>query len=143
VRTTRKKTGRNHEELEGHGRPRCSVPGAHLREEDDVANRLGVREQHGQAVDAEAATAGGRESVAEGAEVQGEVTDMQGALIGLGAVLAPAMILLWIGFALASVVAGLFLAGVAGRQVRAAGALISPRRAARAAARARAATPRR
>ena len=62
---------------------------------------------------------------AAGAEVQGQVTDMQSWLIGLGVMLAPAMILLWIGFALAVIVAGLFLAGVAGRQVRTAGALIS------------------
>ena len=58
-------------------------------------------------------------------EVMGEVTDMQASLIGLGAVLAPALILLWIGFGLAMIVAGLLLAGVAARQVRAAETLIS------------------
>jgi hypothetical protein len=58
-------------------------------------------------------------------EVLGEVGDMQASLIGLGAVLAPALILLWIGFGLAVIVAGLLLAGVAGRQVRAAEGLIS------------------
>jgi hypothetical protein len=59
------------------------------------------------------------------AEVLGEVKDMQASLLGPGAVLAPALILLWIGFGVAMIVAGLLLAGVAGRQVRAAEALIS------------------
>ena len=58
------------------------------------------------------------------AEVMGEVKDMQASFIALGAVLAPALILLWIGFGLAVIAAGLLLAGVAGRQVRAAEALI-------------------
>jgi hypothetical protein len=58
-------------------------------------------------------------------EVLGQVTDMRASLIGIGAVLAPALILLWIGFGLATIVAGLLLAGLAGRQVRAAEALIS------------------
>ena len=59
------------------------------------------------------------------AEVMGEVKDMQASFIALGAVLAPALILMWIGFGLAVIAAGLLLAGVAGRQVRAAEALIS------------------
>lgn len=59
------------------------------------------------------------------AEVAGEVRDLAGALIGIGAVLAPALILLWIGFGLATVVAGLLLAGLAARQVREAETLIS------------------
>jgi hypothetical protein len=59
------------------------------------------------------------------ARVLGEISDMQASLISLGAVLAPALILLWIGFGLAVVVAGLLLAGIAGRQVRAAEGLIS------------------
>ena len=59
------------------------------------------------------------------AEVAGEVKDMQASFIALGAVLAPALILMWIGFGLAVITAGLLLAGVAGRQVRAAEALIS------------------
>ena len=46
-------------------------------------------------------------------------------LIGIGAVLAPALLLLWIGFGLAGIVAGLLLAGLAARQVRDAEALIS------------------
>ena len=60
-----------------------------------------------------------------GAEVMGEVKDMQASFIALGVVLAPALILMWIGFGLAVIAAGLLLAGVAGRQVRAAEALIS------------------
>lgn len=59
------------------------------------------------------------------AEVTGEVKDLQASFIALGAVLAPALILLWIGFGLAVIAAGLLLAGVASRQVRAAEALIS------------------
>ncbi len=59
------------------------------------------------------------------AEVVGEVKDMQASFIALGVVLAPALILMWIGFGLAVIAAGLLLAGVAGRQVRAAEALIS------------------
>lgn len=43
----------------------------------------------------------------------------------MSAVLVPALILLWIGFALATLVAALLLAGVAARQVRAAETIIS------------------
>ena len=59
------------------------------------------------------------------AEVVGQVKDMQASLIALGVVLAPALVLLWIGFGVAVIAAGLLLAGIAGRQVRAAEALIS------------------
>ena len=59
------------------------------------------------------------------AEVTGEVKDLASMLIGIGAVLGPALLLLWIGFGLAGIVAGLFLAGLAARQVREAEALIS------------------
>jgi hypothetical protein len=62
---------------------------------------------------------------AGGAEVVGEVKDMKASFIALGAALAPAMILLWVGFGLAVIAAGLLLAGIAGRQVRAAETLIS------------------
>jgi hypothetical protein len=60
-----------------------------------------------------------------GAEILGEVKDGQAWLVGLGVVLAPAFFLMWIGVGLAIIVAGLLVAGIAGRQVRAAGALIS------------------
>jgi hypothetical protein len=59
------------------------------------------------------------------AVVQGEVRDLSLELVAIGAVLAPALILFAIGFALAAIVAGLALAGVASRQVRGAEALIS------------------
>jgi hypothetical protein len=59
------------------------------------------------------------------AEVSGEVKDVAGTLIGMGAVLAPALVLLWIGFGLATIVAALLLAALATRQVRDAEALIS------------------
>jgi hypothetical protein len=54
------------------------------------------------------------------AVIQGGVTDLAGALIGAGAVLAPALFLLWLGFGLATIVAALLVAGLAGRQLRAA-----------------------
>jgi hypothetical protein len=61
------------------------------------------------------------------AEVLGSVDDLATVLLGIGAVLAPAFILLWIGFALAMLAAGLLLAGLAPRQVREAEAIISER----------------
>lgn len=67
----------------------------------------------------------GTVSVASGASVAGEVRDITPQLIGLGAVLAPAVLLVFIGFALVTFVAGLALAGLAARQVRAAETLIS------------------
>lgn len=59
------------------------------------------------------------------AEIGGQVSDLSNVLINIGAVLAPAIILLWIGFGLATIVAGLVLAGLAARQVRDAEAVIS------------------
>ena len=59
------------------------------------------------------------------ADVQGEVTDLPSLLVGFGVVLAPALLLLWIGFGLAMIAAGLLLAGLAARQVRQAEAIIS------------------
>ena len=59
------------------------------------------------------------------AEVMGEVKDLAGMLVGVGVVLAPALLLLWVGFGLAMIVAGLLLAGLAARQVRQAEAIIS------------------
>jgi hypothetical protein len=59
------------------------------------------------------------------AEVQGSVRDLTTDLVAIGAVMAPAMILLWAGFALATIVAGLVVAALAARQLRAAEQLIS------------------
>ena len=59
------------------------------------------------------------------AQVQGSVTDMATVLIGVGTVLAPALLLLWVGFGLATVVAGLLLAGLGARQVREAEGVIT------------------
>jgi len=59
------------------------------------------------------------------AEIVGGVTDMATAMVGFGAALASALLLLWIGFGLAVIVAGLLLAGLASRQVRTAEAVIS------------------
>jgi hypothetical protein len=52
------------------------------------------------------------------ASVQGEVSDIQASLFAIGAVLAPALLLFWLGTGLATIVAGLVLAGLASRQVR-------------------------
>lgn len=59
------------------------------------------------------------------AQVQGQVTDLATVLVGMSVVLAPAFVLVWLGFGLATVVAGLLLAGLAARQVREAEGLIS------------------
>lgn len=63
--------------------------------------------------------------MATGALVQGRISDLGSILIGIGGVLAGIAFLLWIGFALATIAAGLLLAGLAARQVRAAETLIS------------------
>jgi hypothetical protein len=62
---------------------------------------------------------------ASGAQVQGTVRDFGVDLAGIGLVLAPAMFLLFIGFALATIAAGLVLAALGARQTRAAEALIT------------------
>jgi hypothetical protein len=62
---------------------------------------------------------------AAGSQVQGSVRDLTPEIAGIGAVLAPAAILLWIGFGLAALVAALALAGLAARQVRTAERIIS------------------
>jgi hypothetical protein len=59
------------------------------------------------------------------AEVVGSVTDLGSALAGFGVAIASALLLLWIGFGLVVLVAGLLLAGLASRQVRAAEAVLS------------------
>jgi hypothetical protein len=59
------------------------------------------------------------------AEVVGRVTNMATAIAGFGFAIGSALLLLWIGFGLAMIVAGLLLAGLASRQVRAAEAVIS------------------
>lgn len=64
-------------------------------------------------------------TVAAGATVVGSIRDLAPSLVGIGAVLAPAILLLFIGFVLVTIVAGLALAALGARQVRAAEALIS------------------
>ena len=54
------------------------------------------------------------------AEVRGGIVDLAPSLLELGGVFATALLLLWIGFGLANVVAGLLLAALGARQVRAA-----------------------
>ncbi len=64
-------------------------------------------------------------TTATGATLGGEVRDLALQMVGVGAVLGPALLLLFLGIALVTIVAGLFLAGIAARQVREAGLLIS------------------
>jgi hypothetical protein len=61
---------------------------------------------------------------ADGAEITGSIRGLETDLINIGLVLAPLFILFAIGLAIASVVAGLALAALAAKQVRAAEALI-------------------
>jgi hypothetical protein len=58
-------------------------------------------------------------------QIQGGITDLAADFTRFGAVLGPALALLWAGFVLAMVVAALLVAGLATRQVREAGRLIS------------------
>jgi hypothetical protein len=58
-------------------------------------------------------------------EIAGQVTDLATAMVGLGVAMASALLLLWVGLGLAMLVAGLLLAGLAARQVRAAEMVIS------------------
>jgi hypothetical protein len=59
------------------------------------------------------------------ATIQGGIVDLSAKWLEIGAVLAPALALLWLGFGLSTLVAGLLLAGLAARQVRSAEGLIS------------------
>lgn len=59
------------------------------------------------------------------ATVGGSVSSIEGDLIAAGALIAPAVVLFVLGFALVTLVAGLALAALAARQVRSAEALIS------------------
>lgn len=59
------------------------------------------------------------------AKILGTVSDLASAAVGFGAVLGPALVLVWIGFGLAMVAAALLLAGLGARQVRDAETLMS------------------
>ncbi len=59
------------------------------------------------------------------ASVGGSIRDVAGDLAGIGFALGPALLLFFLGFAIATVAAGLLLAALAARQVRAAEAMIS------------------
>jgi hypothetical protein len=58
-------------------------------------------------------------------DLGGSVKGLDAELIGLGWIVGSALFLIWIGIGLATIVAGLLLAGLAARQVRSAGQLIS------------------
>ena len=57
--------------------------------------------------------------------IGGAVRDMGADITGIGWFIGPALIMAYVGFAVAAIAAGLLLAGLAARQVRAAEALIS------------------
>lgn len=59
-----------------------------------------------------------------GATVTGQIRGLEADLTNLGFVLGPALVLLWIGFVLATIVAGLLLVALGTRQVRAAETLV-------------------
>jgi len=59
------------------------------------------------------------------AEIVGGVTDLAGSLLAVGAMLAPALILLWLGFGLATIAWALLAAGLAGRQLREAARVVA------------------
>jgi hypothetical protein len=58
------------------------------------------------------------------ADIGGQIRDLAPDIAGIGFVLGPALVLLYIGFALASIAAAVLLAGLAARQVRRAEMLI-------------------
>jgi hypothetical protein len=58
-------------------------------------------------------------------QIEGGITDLSTVFLETASVLAPALFLLWLGFGLSTIVAGLLLAALASRQVRDAGRLIS------------------
>ena len=58
------------------------------------------------------------------AAIGGQIRDLAPDIAGIGFVLGPALVLLYLGFALAAIAAALLLAGLAARQVRSAEALI-------------------
>ena len=62
---------------------------------------------------------------ATGVLIGGNVSGLEADLVGLAWFLGAAAIVLWIGFGIATLLAALLLAGLAARQVRSAGALIS------------------
>ena len=62
---------------------------------------------------------------AAGASVEGEVTDLAADLGGAAVLIASALALAYFAFAISAIAAGVILAGVAGKQVREAGALIT------------------
>ena len=95
------------------------------RSESVIAVRSPVEIGPGAVVQGDVMTLDSQVHQTGNAEVMGRVSDLASVLIGMGAVLAPALFLIWIGFGLAMIAAGLLLAGLASRQVREAELLIS------------------
>jgi hypothetical protein len=95
------------------------------RAEDVVAVRGDVRLGTGTVILNDVRTLDATVTRTGDAVVAGSVRDMSIDMVGIAAVIGPALFLLYLGFALATIVAGLGLAGLAARQVRAAETLIS------------------
>jgi hypothetical protein len=64
-------------------------------------------------------------SRADGVSIGGSIRGVESDLASIGLFIGAAAVILWIGFGAATLTAGLLLAGLAARQVRAAGSLIS------------------
>ena len=79
----------------------------------------------GSVVDGNIRTVDSTVDSAPGSSVHGTVKEVVSDLPGLAAVVASALALMYIAFVVSAMVAGLALAGLAGRQVREAGALIT------------------
>lgn len=62
---------------------------------------------------------------ADGVEISGSIRDLSGDIAAFGLFIGAAVMVLWIGFGLATLLAALLVAGLAARQVRTATALIS------------------
>jgi hypothetical protein len=54
------------------------------------------------------------------ADIRGGIVDLSSRFLEIGSAMAPALAMLWIGFGLSTIVAGLFIAALAARQVRSA-----------------------
>lgn len=90
-----------------------------------VAIQSHVTLDSGSVVDGNVRTIDSTVESAAGASVGGTVKDLASDLPGLAALVASALFLMYVAFVVSAIVAGLALAGLAGKQVREAGALIT------------------
>jgi hypothetical protein len=89
-----------------------------------VAIRSHVTLDAGSTVDGDVVTFDSVVDTAAGASIRGEVTDLAKDLGGAAVLVASALALVYLAFVVSAVVAAVVLAGLAGKQVREAGALI-------------------